>query len=302
MTEVVETSEGTGLAETLVQGAIDTLPEDPQERAEERLRRLKASFAASLAIVGEMYRDKDWEHLTREDGTSYSSLPDLLTDVLDVSVSMARRYVQGARGFFQPLSEITVAGTRIEITSGDVASLGEDGLQDAVDSATENLQGVEDPDESSEIISDAVSDAKERKQSSRDIEEEEEWGEPIGDEGMTFASSDSEVEDDLDGLPDDDSDSDDDGPAPVALEDPLDTVMEGAQRYETEEDYASLPEEVKDAARALSALSSMDPREVAKAINYENRGVVAPTQEAISNATRLKSLVEASPWYMARVT
>lgn len=320
MAEHLDTVRATELA-NVVKGAIASLPEDPRERAEMRLARLQASFAASLALVGEMYRDRDWEHLTREDGTTYASLSEVLSDVMEVSASMARRYVQGARDLWLPLSEITVDGTRIAITAGDVAVLGTDGLHDAVSIATENLDGIDDADESSEIISSAIADAKERKQASKPApaSREDDWADDSAPaRGMSFTPG-ADGGDMFDDLPDDDEEDYDSGdpiystestattPAPaakpsLALDDPVQSVMEQAVIYTEPEDFDSLPEGVREVAQAIHVLAAMDARAIAAAIEYPTRGVIAPVTDATKALSSLRALVTTQPWFIAKMS
>lgn len=317
----LDTTHSTELTK-VVEAAVGGLPDDPRERAEMRLARLQASFAASLALVGEMYRDRDWEHLTRADGTSYGSLSEVLADVMEVSASMARRYVQGARDLWLPLSEITVDGTRIAITAGDVAVLGTDGLRDAVDTATGNLEGIEDADVSTEIISSAIAEAKDRKQSSKHApsSREDDWADesaPAG--GMSFSPS-SGGGDMFDDLPDDDDDeygahlsdehvySTETAPAAPAakpsllLDDPVQSVMEEAEVYTEPEDFESLPESVREVARAIHVLAAMDARTIAAAIEYPTRGVIAPVTDATKSLSSLRALVTTQPWFIAKMS
>lgn len=312
----LDTVSATELA-NVVKGAVADLPDDPRERAEMRLARLHASFAASLALVGEMYRDRDWEYLTRVDGTPYASLSEVLADVMDVSASMARRYVQGARDLWLPLSEITVDGTRIAITAGDVAVLGVDGLRDAVETAADNLDGIEDPDESSEIISSAIADAKERKQSSKPApaSRDDAWADSAPAGGMSFSPSASAGGDMFDDLPDDDDGEDEPvystasapapstlaGEPPMSLEDPVESVMDHAEVYTEPEDFDALPEGVREVAQAIHVLAAMDARAIAAAIDYSTRGVIAPVTDATKGLSSLRALVTTQPWFIAKM-
>lgn len=315
--EVAETEEDT--VETMVAASLSNLPEDPAERARVRLARLRTTFAASLAIVADMHQDRDWEHLTRDDGTPYNSLAEVMVDVFNVSISMARRYVQGARDFYLPLSELTVEGTRIEITSGDVATLGQAGIADAVDTARGRLDGIDDPDEASGIISDSVADAKARKS------EPDQDGDFDGYDPMTTPGRDERGRDLVDDLPDDDDGTHDPNPQPSADaygpvytgleedEDPegrvptsgseaVERVLAGARSFESEEDQRSLNPELGDVARALQTLAKIDPVQIAEMIDYDNRGVLLPVDEALTSVKRLRSTVESSPWFISRLS
>lgn len=320
-TEVAEAEEAT--VDALVTAALSNLPEDPAERAQMRLARLRTTFAASLAIVAEMHQDRDWEHLTRDDGTPYNSLAEVMVDVFNVSISMARRYVQGARDFYLPLSALTVEGTRIEITSGDVATLGQAGISDAVDTARDRLDGVEDPDEASRIISDSVQDAKSRKDESggndfggdADFDGYDPGVSPDGGKRERYG------DDLMDDLPDDNGDFDN-GPqgdaygpvytgleedddnivAPTSGSDAVERVLAGARTFDSTEDQRALSAPLKDVFQALQTLAKMDPIEVGEMIDYENRGVLLPVDEALTSIKRLRANVEASPWLISRLS
>lgn len=321
--EVAGAEEAT--VEAVMTTALANLPEDPAERAQVRLARLRSTFAASLAIVAEMHQDRDWEHLTREDGSPYNSLAEVMVDVFNVSISMARRYVQGARDFYLPLSELTVEGTRIEITSGDVATLGQAGIADAVDTARERLDGVDDPDEASRIISDSVSDARDRKNTPTDFEPRD--SDFDGYDPMTSSGGgerDPRHGGDLVGdLPDDDDgdfstgpmgdaygpvytgleDDDDDGsPSPASGTDAVEKILAGARTFETEEDQKALNPSLRDVVHALQTLAAIDPVKVGEMIDYENRGVLLPVDGALTSVKRLRSTVESSPWFISRMS
>lgn len=302
MTGTLERSAEATVA-AVVQRSLSDLPEDPAARAHERLNRLTSSFASSLALVAAMHNDRDWEHLTRADGTNYGSMAEVLRDVYDLSASMARRYVQGASKFFAPLDEIAVDGTRIAISSTDVASLGNDGLDEAVRIATEGLNGVYDPDESSDIISDAVEQAKDRKQGARSSPEQADWDAPEPD-GMEFTPKGLEqdplrFEDDLEGL---DEEPHNAHHAPMTLEDDRDTIMNGAECYDTKEARQGLPGDLREVAEAVALLARMDTRVVASTIAYDTRGLLLLVEDGRRNLAHLRGLVECSPWFIAEVT
>lgn len=323
--EVAEAEVAT--VDALMSASLSNLPEDPAERAQVRLARLRTTFAASLAIVADMHQDRDWEHLTREDGTPYNSLAEVMVDVFNVSISMARRYVQGARDFYLPLSALTVEGTRIEITSGDVATLGQGGISDAVDTARERLDGVDDPEESSQIISESVEEARARRDESRDADRGMSGFD--GDEGPDFDGYDPGVNpasrgqggDLMDDLPDDNADfntgphgdaygpvytgledDDDDAPVPASGTEAIERILAGARTFDTEEDQRALAPPLKDIYLALQTLASMDPVEVGELIDYDNRGVLLPVDEVLTAVKRLRSSVEASPWVISRLS
>ena len=123
----------TSTAVTVLPGREVVTAEEATTRARARLAKITTSFAEVLTVVADMYRDEDWRYLTRDDGTPYSNLAEVLMDALHVSSAMAYRHIQGARDFFLPLSAITVEGTVILITSGDIKALGKSGLAGVVE-------------------------------------------------------------------------------------------------------------------------------------------------------------------------
>lgn len=317
-TELAGTEEAT--VDAMMAATLSNLPEDPAERARVRLARLRTTFAASLAIVAEMHQDRDWEHLTRDDGTPYNSLAEVMVDVFNVSISMARRYVQGARDFYLPLSALTVEGTRIEITSGDVATLGQGGISEVVDTARDRLDGVDDPDEASQIISDSVADARERKNTSDGDMGDFDGYDPGTSSGNNERRGDGDLMNDL---PDDDDgdfntgpqgdaygpvytgledDEDDDSPVPTSGTDAVEKILAGARTFEAEEDQRALNPTLKDVYQALQTLAHVDPVEVSEMIDYDNRGVLLPVDEALTSVKRLRATVESSPWFISRLS
>lgn len=309
--------------ESALERALGGLPEDPAARAEERVRRLRATFATTLGLIAEMYQDRDWEHLRREDGSTYSSLSEVLSDVLSVSLSMARRYVQGARDFYLPLLEMTVEGTRIEITSSEVASLGSEGLEDAVSTAREQLDGVDDAEEAGEIIDGAVDAAQERKAARAAAEKDSggdggDWGAQDGDNFEGFDPANSSPRggydgDAMDDLPDEEepppedlggvtytgTELDEEDAVPV--DDAARKIMQGAPAFNSVQELAGLPDEVREAYLALRTLAEMDPEQIAALLNYDTRGVLTPIDDAVSNAKRLRGEAETATWFLSRL-
>lgn len=302
---------------------LDPVPSDPHERARVRLERLTTSFATTLAIVAEMYRDEDWRYLSRADGTPYNSLAEVFSDTMQMSMSMSRRYIQGARDFYLPLSEVMVDGTRIEVTSGDIAALGKDGLADAVETAKSRLGDVEDPGESSGVIAGAVEEAKDRKKKSRDEWDDEDADDAFdsgyvssgggreGDLGFSGASAlpdpdhdwaDDEDADDFEDDRDDTSGNEASGVDLDDLTDPLAKVMGGATTYEDPEVLTSLDEPLRSVVAALVTLSEMDPSDVSKIVTYDTRGALLHVDKALTNITRFRALAETHPWLLSRLT
>lgn len=167
--------------------------EDPQSRAQERFNRLSASFALTLVTVAEMHRDEDWRYLTREDGTAYRNLAEVVQDAAAVSAAMARRYIQGVKTLLLPISSLTVEGTAVPITAADVAQLGEAGASEVIEVLNERLSGHEGPEEATEIIRDTIAETRQRRAQEKapgvgadgwddpaaasfDADDEEDWG------------------------------------------------------------------------------------------------------------------------------
>ncbi len=148
-------------------GAVDTLETDPFTRAEQRLTTLRTSFSTVVQTVGAMYRDEDWRYLKREDGSAYESMTAVLMDVLEVSAPMARRYIQGARDLYLPLAGLLTDGATIEVKSGDIAALGKDGMESVVVAIAEQIEGVTDPDEQSQIVADTITRERETRDAAR---------------------------------------------------------------------------------------------------------------------------------------
>lgn len=275
------------------------LPSDPHERAELRLKRLTTSFSVTLATVADMYRDEDWRYLTREDGSEYASLAEVMADVLPMSRSMARRYVQGARDFFLPLSEMTVDGTVIQITAGDVAELGVDGAGEVVDRARDRLDGVEDPEEAGDIIEETIREAREERRGERmngsggyEEDEEDPWEDSPG---LPFETNSGDG--DSDGPPEPEDDEPPTGTR-TPLEDPIVKVLDGAQTYGTEASRESLPADLREIVAAMVLLSKVDASEMAKVVNEESRGVLSHAESAMRTLARLRTSVTTQPWFL----
>ena len=327
-----------------LRSATADLPTDPHERAHERLSRLKRSFAGTMAITAEMYRDEDWKYLTRENGLPYMSLAEVLMDVMNVTISMARRYVQGARDFYLPLSEVVIDGASIEITSGQVASLGAAGIEDAVSTAKERLEGVEDPEEAEAVIRDAVAEAQARKAAADaegDWEDSDEPApkkkvraeDPVPGSGATTSAEDADWESDggdeedlskahvnpnagewqsegadwnggrtpdVEGSWDEGDDWEGDGGDSIP-EDPIQQVLEGADRYTTPEALATLEEPLRSVAAALLTLNEMDPDEIARMVQYDTRGVLLLVDDAQKNTTRFRTMTETQAWMFSHL-
>lgn len=291
--------------------------DSPEERAETRFSRLATAFSATLAIVGQMYRDEDWRYLTKEDGTPYKSLVEVCQVAMGKSVAMARRYVQGARDFYLPLSAIMVEGTRLEITSGDIATLGESGIRSVVDDASERLRGVEDPEEATGIVTDSLSTAREEREKGR---REAASGGDGWDEGPSPREYHEQPESDASGpVYSFDEDEDDDAPgingaatAPAASgsgggyftddeDDLISPLLEDAPLFTDSDEMDRLPIAVKRVVRAMLVLEEADASEIAHALDYDNRGIIVHGDHAQKSLARIRSMAETQPWVMSRL-
>lgn len=291
----------------------------PEERAQTRFSRLSTAFSATLVIVGQMYRDEDWRYLRKKDGSEYKSLVEVCQVAMGKSVSMARRYVQGARDFYLPLSAIMVEGTRLEITSGDIADLGTDGIRSVVDDATERLHGVEDAEEATGIINDSLSNAREERERGR---RESSSGGDGWDEGASPREYHEQPESDASGpvYTYEGDDEDDDAPGISASSAALSSATGGGSYFTSEDDdligplltdatlfdeddgaLDRLPISVKRVVRAMLVLESADVSEIARALDYDNRGIIVHSDHAQKALARMRSMAEAQPWVMERL-
>lgn len=306
--------------------------EEAKERAETRLAQLTRSFALLLQIVAQMYEDQDWRYLTREDGTPYGSLAQVLAEELKKSPAMARRYVQGARELYLPLSKITVDGVDIDIDSHDVQDLGVEGAREVVSRVTDRISDVQDPDDQADIIRDTVSEVRAAR--------EGRFVDPI------FSEEDDETPGDLytgnDGIPrycgkdvhgdpcflnpghDGGCDADPEGaptpPSPMSFTgdiilpdddqpaapvdetiDPVEALIASGGDYTDESVRESLPADLRPIVEALVTLARMDAGEFARSVGYENRGIAALLPKATGNLIRVRSLIETQPWVLTRL-
>lgn len=284
-------------------------PSDPKERAEHRLRRLATSFAEVLGTIAQMHQDEDWKYVTREDGSPYTSLADLLREHMGVSVAMARRYIQGARDIYLPLQQLVVQGTPIQITAGDVAALGRPGAEEVVSTVAERLTGDETPDEAGQVITDSVGEVKERReQQRRDERDSMSAGSDDDDNdfGFEVPSADGPSISGVDAFSDlSEGDETPAAPQPAAalsVNEELARVMEGATEYTSPEALETLPERLQDIVQALHVLASMDAQEAAGLVSYETRGAILPIDHAQVNMHKFRSRVETSAWFLSRMS
>lgn len=298
--------------------------DSPVERASARREDLRRSFAESLLTVAKMYRDEDWRYLTKDDGSRYSGLTEMLAEDLHLSVAMARRYVQGARDFTLPLMEMVVDGTRIEVTSGDVATLGSDGLHQAVETARTNLARVTDPEQASGIIDEALQEARDAKadrntsatlgQERRSTTEAEDadWDNAADVGSGIDLTQGGPVAVDPFADPSDLEDFDPRAGAPTAppaaasrfeeMTDPIAMVLADGTVYDTPAALAEIEdEELRQVAAAIALLASIDPSALAKQVDFNTRGILLPVSDAVENVEVFRSTAETQPWLLHRL-
>ena len=318
-------------ADSLDLGEIDV--EEAKERAETRLAQLTRSFGLILHLVSQMYEDQDWRYLTREDGTAYGSLAQVLSEVLKKSPAMARRYVQGARELYLPLSKITVDGVDIDIDSHDVQDLGIEGAHEVVSRVSDRIADVDDPDDQGQIIRDTVAEvraAREGRFSDPMYDDEDDYATPgdpyTGNDGVARYCG-KDVEGDPcflapghSGMCDPDPQSaplppepmsfsgdiilpDEDRPAGLVDEvlDPMEQLIASGADYTQEDARRALPADLQPLVEALVVIARMDAGEFARAIGYENRGIAALLPKASANLVRSRALVETQPWALSRL-
>lgn len=279
--------------------------ESPEQRAQLRFERLSTAFSVTLATVAQMYRDEDWRYLRKDDGSEYKSLVEVCQAAMGKSVAMARRYVQGARDLYLPLSEVMVEGTRLEITSSDIATLGQGGIASVVDEATNRLQGVQDPEESTQIVNDTLQsarDARDREREAAKATDEDgtqdgpdprEYYEPP--EGDAYGPVGTYVDDE-----DEETVATAGGSSYFTAEDDdlISPMLTDAPLFRSDEALGTLPAETRDVVQAMLTLAQADVAGIAKSLSYDNRGIVVHTDEAQKTLARIRSMAETQPWVM----
>lgn len=288
----------------------------PEERAEVRFARLSSAFSATLVIVAQMYRDEDWKYLRKDDGSEFTSLVEVCQVAMGKSVAMARRYVQGARDFYLPLSAVMVEGTRLEIASSDIATLGSDGIRSVVDEATDRMEGVDDPDEASEIVKDTLKGAREERERGREEASSgsDESGSTGGGEFYDPPESDASgpVEtytEDADEWPEDSPVSETGEPNPAgggsyfvgADDDLIAPLLADAPLFDKDEELDKLPVAVKRVVRAMLVLEEADVAEIARALDFDNRGIIVHGDAAQKSLARIRAMAETQPWVLKRL-
>lgn len=126
--------------------------ETRQERAQRRVTELQSYVQSAFETLAAIYRDEDWKYVNDVRGRPYSRFTEFVQDQLDCVASNARRYQQGITSLVLPLQELTAPGTRIPVTSADVAKLGVTGARVVVEEAPDALNGVTDRDSQTEVL------------------------------------------------------------------------------------------------------------------------------------------------------
>lgn len=126
--------------------------ETPQQRAQRRVRELQSYVQSAFETLAAIYRDDDWTYVNDARGRPYSRFTEFVQDQLDCVASNARRYQQGITSLVLPLQELTAPGTRIPVTSADVARLGVTGARVVVEEAPDALNGVTDSDIQTQVL------------------------------------------------------------------------------------------------------------------------------------------------------
>jgi len=285
--------------------------DSPQERAQARFQRLSTAFSTTLAIVAQMYRDEDWRYLRKDDGGSYTSLVEVCQVAMNKSAAMARRYVQGARDFYLPLSAVMVEGATLDITSSDVATLGSDGLGQVVSEARERLEGVSNPEEATHVVQDSLQHARERRENTEptppdaDMDPaQREWeGASTAREYYEAPAPDASGPMEYCPAPDDDE-----APSPpggstssvsAATEaDLIEPLLENAPLFHDPEALDGLPMKVKRVVRAMLTLADADVEALTPTLTFDNRGIVTHAREAEQMLARIRAVAESQPWVL----
>lgn len=306
--------------------STDILDAEKLDTPEKRFQHLSRSFTSAIIVIAEMQKNRDWEHLTRDDGTAYTSLTDLVQDALKISDSYARRLVQTSTVFYTPLEAVTVEGTVINITAGEAAKLGGEGMAEVAKQVSEQVEGNDDPDFQTELIDSIkgnVLKAKDTPQFDDDFDDDfmdddfddidlDDFDEPTpakpsGSKPASGGST-SSSNDDFD-------DFDDSPPAPEPKDKkkdktkqtpsdylgPIEKIMSGGKEYKTDEDIEELPEELQEFVRAVNYLANLDSVGLSELITEERRGATYSVRKAASNLTLVVSATETSSWVLEQI-
>lgn len=139
-------------------GAVETR----QERALRRAQQLHNAFQTAFEVLAKIYRDEDWRYINDGAGRPYTGFTAFVQDQLGCAASNARRYQQGIVGLILPLQELTTPGTRIPVTSSDVARLGVTGARVVIEEAPTALHGLTDPDAQTAALRDLIDTVTQR--------------------------------------------------------------------------------------------------------------------------------------------
>lgn len=139
-------------------GVIETR----QERALRRAQLLHNAFQTAFEVLAEIYRDEDWRYINDGAGRPYAGFTAFVQDQLGCAASNARRYQQGIVGLILPLQELTAPGTRIPVTSSDVARLGVTGARAVIEEAPGALEGLTEPDAQTAALRDLIDTVTQR--------------------------------------------------------------------------------------------------------------------------------------------
>lgn len=284
---------------------------------EKRFRSLSGSFAMSIAVLAQMHAQRDWETLTREDGSPYESLIDLAQDALHVSRQWASKMVQTATHFHSPLESMIIEGTPIAITSSQATTLSGAEMDDLVEELGDKLNDDQTPEEQAEIIRQATEDKVADKEAAK-----EDGQTPRTSSGGTYQPEDFEEFSDEElasfGPPPppfgdfDDSEFSFDDEAPAKRPSSTATsstdfmshisqFLKGGKAYNSDEDIDTLPEELREFVRAVAFLANMDPIDLSSMVDKETRGVLYKIDKAKSNLIVFKTNVESAPWVLANI-
>lgn len=138
------------------QGTVETR----QERALRRVQQLYDVVQSAFEVLAEIYRDEDWRYVNDAAGHPYTGFTAFVQDQLGCVASNARRYQQGIVGLVLPLRELVVPGTRIPVSSSDVARLGITGARVVVEQAPAVLEGIAEPELQAEALRKLIESVK----------------------------------------------------------------------------------------------------------------------------------------------
>ncbi|MFV8160632.1 hypothetical protein ACNQVK_00515 [Mycobacterium sp. 134] len=141
------------------------LAETRQERANRRVIQLRSSVQTMFETLVDIYRDEDWRYVNDSQGSPYTRFTTFVEDHLSCASSYARRYQQGITGLILPLQELAAPGTRIPVTSADVARLGVTGARVVVEEAPAALEGIEDTNEQTTALRELIDSVAQRSSS-----------------------------------------------------------------------------------------------------------------------------------------